>query len=71
MEKACERFESNSVGDKIKFHLKELRDKFDIKIETLKQENESLAENLLKSYFKKSIVDIENKLRLREYGSFE
>jgi hypothetical protein len=70
-ERACELFELNSVGEKTKFHLKELRDNLEHKIHLLKTENEQHSESVLKSYFKKNIVDIENKLRLREYGCFE
>lgn len=35
-EKACEMFETNSVGDKTKFHLKQLRENIEHKIELLR-----------------------------------
>lgn len=64
-------FEVNAVGDRTKFHLKELREKLEHKSELIRLENEKISENALKSYFKKAIQPIENKLRLKEYTSFE
>lgn len=70
-ERSCDLFDSKAVGENTKFHLKELRNKLEDKIQSLKNENEMESEAILKSYFKKSIISIENKLRLSEYDKFE
>ena len=70
-EKSCDLFEKKAVGDNTKFHLKELRNKLEEKIQNIKHENEIESENVLKNYFKKSITGIENKLRMSEYEKFD